>query len=81
MMKQMLLYTFLTYLACIGCVLLLNEILVERQSAKDIEGFAVFSFVYLIMLTGIFYLPFLNVIDRKYQGSFRKYYPLVAGVV
>lgn len=80
-MKQLLLYTFVTYLACIWTVLLLNEALIERQSRDDIEGFAVFSFGYLIVLTGLFYLPFLNIIDKKYQGSFRKYYPLISGVL
>lgn len=80
-MKQLLFYTFLTYLACIGTVLLLNEVLIERQSREDIEGFAFFSFCYFIVLTGLFYLPFLYVIDRKYRGSLRKYYPLISGVL
>jgi hypothetical protein len=78
-MKQLLVYTFLTYLACIGSVLLLNEVLIERQSREDVEGFTLFSLGYLIVLTGFFYFPFLSIIDRKYQGSLRKYYPLISG--
>jgi len=78
-MKHLLLYTFLTYLACIGSVLLLNEVLIESQGKEDVEGFAVFSFSYLIILTGLFYFPFLSIIERKYHGSFRKYYSLISG--
>ncbi|MFN2439500.1 MAG: hypothetical protein ABR503_09905, partial [Chitinophagaceae bacterium] len=47
----------------------------------DVEGFAVFSFAYLSVLTGLFYFPFLSLIDRKLQDSLRKHYPLIAGVV
>jgi len=78
-MKHLLLYTLLTYLACIGSVLLLNEVLIESQGKEDVEGFAVFSFSYLIILTGLFYFPFLSIIERKYHGSFRKYYSLISG--
>ncbi len=78
-MKRLLVYTFLTYLACIGSVLLLNEVLIERQSREDVEGLALFSLAYLMVLTGYFYFTSLSIIDRKYQGSLRKYYPLSSG--
>ncbi len=78
-MKRLLVYTFLTYLACIGSVLLLNEVLIERQSREDVEALSLFSLAYLMVLTGYFYFTFLSIIDRKYQGSLGKYYPLSSG--
>jgi hypothetical protein len=80
-MKKLLFHTFLIYMACIGCIFLLNEIFIERQSKKDFEGFIVFSLVYLMVMVGCVYWPALGLIEKKFGSAARKQYPMLAAFV
>ena len=79
-MKKTIFYTFLVYLVCLGAIFLINEIILEHQSRKDIEGFMVFSFAYFIVMVGFIYLPVLYFIDKRSE-KIRRHYPLLAGLI
>jgi hypothetical protein len=80
-MKKVFLVAFLTYLVCMGAILVLNEIFIERQSAKDFEGFLFFSAMYFVALTCFIYMPALFLLERRFQGLLRKHYPLITAIL
>jgi hypothetical protein len=80
-MKKVFLVTFLTYLICMAAIFVLNEIFIERQSAKDFEGFLFFSAMYFVALTCFVYLPSLLLLEKKFHGLLRKQYPLITAIL
>lgn len=80
-MKKFLFQTFLIYVTCMACIFLLNEIFIERHSAKDFEGFIVFSFAHLIIMVACIYWPALIFIEKRYGAPSRKRYPVLTAFV
>jgi len=80
-MKRILLYTFFVYIVCMGFIFLLNEIFIEHQSAKDFEGFIVFSLMYLLVMVVGIYWPVLTIIENQLGPVMRRKYPLLTAFI
>jgi len=74
---RLFLKTFFVWLVTITAILLLNEIIIEHQSFKDVSGFLITTFGYLVILSLLIYYPTLGLLTRKYQQHYFKWYPVI----
>lgn len=78
---QLLGKTAIWWLATIMVVLIINETLIENQSADDITGFVLSSLLYLLLLSAVFYFPVLTFLTKRFKEKYFKLHPIICGLL
>jgi|GEM_PF-2087762 len=78
---KLVVFSLLSYFLCLFAVLLINELIIEVQSAEDLIGLGLTSFIYFFVLSLLIYFPVLKSLDKRFGETRRNFYPWICSVV